>query len=84
MMKLVALATSGARLCWAMMYIVPCERKRKSRWEMEGKRCRELVGRVEDRRKKKKVDSKNRKRQRVKGTEETDKTRHKRRQTHKD
>lgn len=58
-MRLVAVATSGERLCWALIYIVPHERKRESEREMEEKRDeeggreRELVGRVKDGEKKK-------------------------------
>ena len=70
-MKLVALATSGARLCWAMMYIVPRERKRESRWEMEEKRRRDgesKWGGSRTERKEKLIAKTGR--QRVKGTEE--------------
>lgn len=37
-MRLAAMATSGAGLCWALIYIVPHERRRESEWEMEEER----------------------------------------------
>ncbi len=40
-MRSVAMATSGAGLCWALIYIVPHERWRESKWEMEEKRERD-------------------------------------------
>lgn len=40
-MRSVAMATSRAGLCWALIYIVPHERRRESKWEMEEKRERD-------------------------------------------
>lgn len=45
-MRLVAMATSGAGLCCALIYIVPHERRRDSKWETEEKWEGELVERV--------------------------------------
>lgn len=47
-MRLVAVATSGAGLCCALIYTVPHERRRDSKWEMEEKWEGELVERVWD------------------------------------
>lgn len=44
-MRPVAMATSGAGLCWALIYIVPHERRRESEWKMEEERGKEM-GRV--------------------------------------
>ena len=41
MMRSVAVATSGARLCRAVIYIVPHEREGESKWKMEEKRERD-------------------------------------------
>lgn len=48
-MRLVAMATSGARLCWALIYIVPHERRRESEWEMEEERGRRWGGELVER-----------------------------------
>lgn len=41
MMRSVAMATSGAGLCWALIYIVPHEIKGESKWEPERERERD-------------------------------------------
>lgn len=40
-MRSVAVATSGAGLCWALIYIIPHERRRERKQEMEEKRERD-------------------------------------------
>lgn len=45
-MRLVAMATSGAGLCCALIYIVPHERRRDSKWETEEKWEGEFDGKL--------------------------------------